>query len=165
LVIWGWFYLGSQATTSEYGHRTSGTVRNLLMLYLSPGKQSAFLTENANATMSELQLSNINSMYNAYSIVSGDSATPQVSDLNGAAKVPYILANGYASQDGSDKHLTRHRHGYYDVSQASEVGSLVSYVRTSLYTLSRANAYEDIPSVNNLEGHSTYEPTYFNVTC
>ena len=163
IIIWGWFYLGSQATTSEYEYRTSGSYQKMQMAYYSPQKPSLFFSEHSVVKVPDVTLSNLNSMFNTFSLGSS-LGKPQSYDLNGAARIPLLNADGTpAGLAYMKKKLGRKRHGWYDVSRSSGL-NFASLIGTTIYTwdptylAGGANA-------NNLEGDYMSNATYFNVTC
>jgi hypothetical protein len=171
IIIWGWFYLGSQATTSEYEYRTSGSYHNMQMAYFSPQKPSLFLSEHSDFKVPDVTLSNLNSMYNTFYLGSAKTQyTSQSYDLNGAARIPllnaditpaYVSFDGYGFVGGTEKKLDRKRHGWYDVTHSPGL-PFVSFIGTTIYTW---DATYGFVNVNNLEGDYTSNATYFNVTC
>lgn len=163
LMIWGWFYLGSQATTSEYEYRNSDAFWNVPIAFFSPEKSSLFFSNHSRASVSQIQLSNINSMYNIFSLdSSGDASTPAPADLNGAVKLPYVRADGTPYVGANMLH--RDRHGYYDVSHSSQM-TYASSLGTNIYYLINNNEVSNGVYVNGLEGDFTYNTTFFNVSC
>ena len=163
IIVWGWFYLGSQATTSEYEYRTSGSYHKMQMAYFSPQKPSLFYSEHSAVTVPDVTLSNLNSMYNTFSLSSSNVLSkPQSYDLNGAARIPLVNADGtQAAIIYSGKKLDRKRHGWYDVGRSS-VLNFASSIGTTIYTW---DATYGAANVNNLEGDYMSNATYFNVTC
>jgi hypothetical protein len=166
IIIWAWFYLGSQATTSEYEYRTSGSYHKMQMAYYSPKKPSLFFSEHSVVKVPDVTLSNLNSMYNTFSLGSSIRLfKPQKYDLNGAARIPLLNADGTtADQYYSGAKLDRKRHGWYDVSRTKSVLKFASLIGTTIYTWDPTYLYGGAYA-NNLEGDYMSNATYFNVTC
>lgn len=94
LLLWSWYYLGSQATTEEYKYRTSKTARKMDIAYFSPQKQSLFYSNHSTVDLPEVTISNINSIFNIFSTVSSSHTSQAGYDLNGAVLVPLVNADG-----------------------------------------------------------------------
>lgn len=160
LFVWGWFYLGSQAVTSEYKYKTSAAHRKVPMAYFSTERPSLFYANGSPAVVSSLDISTINAMYSVFSTVSATHGTSEAAyDLNGAAKVPYLRRDG--SPDFGGKPLRKNRHGYFDIKEASNV-IYASWIGTSIFTFFGG---ENGLYINGVEGTYTTNSTFLNATC
>lgn len=136
------------------------------MAYFSPQKQSLFYSEHSVVQVSDVTLSNLNSMCNTFSVgTSAQQARIFAFDLNGGARIPFLCADGTPAQGlqgyTDPKKLAQDRKGWYDVSRVSL--NFVSYIGTTIYT-NDGNTY-GVSDVNGLEGDYISNATYLNVTC
>lgn len=174
LVVWAWFYLGSQATTSEYNFVAyTGGPRTVPMAYFNFHRPSIFSTT---ADVPDTTLTNLNSLVNVLTAHSNaltyNGVYPARYDINGAALLPYLRADGtfwspmgYISDSGQFQHifpLKRLRHGYHDVSKAQNLYPS-SLLGTNIFTYNTAYGYG--LSINNMQGTYYSNNTYLNATC
>lgn len=160
LLIWTFYYLGSQATTSEYGYRLSSASHKLPMVYFNVKKPSMFYSSYSTVKVTELALSNINAIYNTFTMVLSNANIPTASDLNGAVLLPLLRADG-TPRFGQPR-LQRGLHDYYDVSDPSKV-IYTSYVGMPIFTLLPGEY--GIWSINGMQGNYNLNASYFNASC
>jgi hypothetical protein len=143
------------------------------MAYFNFHRPSIFSTT---PELSGTTLTNLNSLVNMLTAHStapgGNGAYPARYDINGAALLPYIRADGtywspttFVTDSGQYQHifpLTQLRHEYHDVSKAQLLYP-ASLLGTNIFTYNTAYGYG--LSINNMQGAYYSNNTYLNASC